>query len=79
MQQREIDVCTHVVGRASAPTLHTQTLNYMLVHEHTAGSVCKNTRWQTQRWLWDGHWGLIDDPAPAPFANKIHSVRITEI
>lgn len=79
MQQREIDVCTDVVGRGSPPTLHTQTLNYAPVPEHTAERVCKNTRWQTQRQLWGGHWGLIDDPARAPLANKIHSVAITEI
>lgn len=45
--------------------LHTQTLNYMLVHEHMGGSVCINTHGQTQRRLWAGHWGLIEDSARA--------------
>lgn len=54
-------------GRGGVPLrLHTQTLNYMLVCEHMGGSVRINTHWQTQRQLWVGHWGLIEDLARAP-------------
>lgn len=73
MQQRGINLCPDVVvwsegwGGWGVPLkLHTQTLNYMLVHEHMGGSVRINTHWQTQRRLWVGHWGLIEDPARAP-------------
>lgn len=60
-----IDLCTDVVGGGGVCVplrLATQTLNYMLVHECTGASVCVNT----QRQLWGGHWGLIEDRARAP-------------
>lgn len=58
--------------------LHTQTLNYMLVHEHMGGSVCINTLANTTVALGctlGAHRGFSANL----LTNKIHSVSISEI
>ena len=58
--------------------LRTQTLNYMLVHEHTGGRVCINTPANTTAALGETQ-GAHSRVRASTFANKIHSLSISDI
>lgn len=52
-------------GEAGPLRLHTQTLNYMLVHERMGGSVCINTPAKTTAalgWTLGAHRGFSASP-----------------